>query len=56
MQLSSINDSEYTLIWKLAHNLWELAGGAASGVVEPELGRDDEFTLLKKAVNSSALL
>lgn len=56
MQEPSINDTEYVLIWKLAHNLWEAAGGESTGVTEPDYGHDDEFTLLKKAVASSALL
>lgn len=56
METPSINDSEYDLIWKFSHNLWESAGGAASGVVEPDYGHDDRLTLLKKAVFASELL
>ncbi len=52
----AINDREYDLVYKMAHNLWEAAGGPASGVTEPDFGHDDQFTLLKKAVAASALL
>jgi hypothetical protein len=52
----AINDSEYDLIWKFSHNMWEAAGGEASGVTEPDIGHDDQFTILKKAVAASALL
>lgn len=56
MQSPAINDSEYVLVWKFSHNLWEAAGGVASGIPEPDYGHDDKFTLLKKAVSASALL
>lgn len=56
MKTPSINDAEYDLVYKFAHNLWEAAGGVASGVVEPDYGHDDKFALLKKAVSASALL
>lgn len=56
MQTPSINDSEHDLVYKFAHNMWEAAGGAASGIPEPDNGHDDKFLLLKKAVAASALL
>lgn len=52
----SFNDREYDLIYKFAHNMWEAAGGVASGIAEPDIGHDTEMILLKKAVAASALL
>jgi hypothetical protein len=56
MQSPAINDSEYVLIYKLSHNLWEAAGEDASGIAEPIYGQDTVQNLLKKAVSASALL
>ncbi len=55
MYQPAINDNEYVLIFKVAHNLWEAAGSEASGIVEPEMGEQVQ-PLLKKAVSASALL
>ena len=52
----AINDREYDLIYKFAHNLWEAAGGEGSGIAEPDNGHDTKLVLLKKAVDASALL
>lgn len=56
METPSINDSEHDLVYKFAHNMWEAAGGAASGIAEPSNGHDTKMILLKKAVAASALL
>ena len=53
METPDINDSEYDLIWKFTMNLWTKKGGAASGIPEPDYGKDDKFALLKKAVLAS---
>ncbi len=52
----ALNDREYDLIYKFTHNLWEAAGGVASGIQEPDNGHDTKQVLLKKAVAASALL